>query len=61
MAPFCCVQAVTATAELFPIHQQRQEEEKEATAVKKSHSFVLGESLQKFCLNGKMTKNWTSN
>lgn len=51
-----------ATAELFPIHQECQEEEKEATAAKKACSFALGESLKKVCLNGKqMTKNGTSN
>lgn len=36
-----------AMAELFPIHQQCQEEEEEATAAKKTCSFVLGEGLQK--------------
>lgn len=51
-----------AIVELFPIQQQCKEEEKEATAAKKSGSFALGERLKKVCLNGKqMTKNWTSN
>lgn len=47
-------------AQSFPIHQQSQEEEKEAA--KKWCSFVLGESVRRVCLNGKkMTKNWTCN
>lgn len=56
------LQVVIAKAELFPILQQCQEGEKEATAAKKSCSFVLGARLKKVCISGKkMTKNWTSN
>lgn len=53
----------SATAELFPIHQQRREGKKEAAkAAKNSRSSVLGESLKKSVLKWKEDdKTWTSN